>query len=126
MATLFSYISEEDDPFPEYREGVVTDCGEDDYDQFFMVHLGLMDAPGGRFEPNKPMTEKETSLIMYRVMALADPDFVDASLSESSILEVLDDAGVFDGTQNTYRAAENLTNRLALVRLSRLFDAIFE
>jgi len=33
---------------------------------------------------------------------------------------------VFDGAANTYNAAENLTNRLALVRLSRLFDAIFE
>ena len=126
MTTLFYYVSEEDDPFPDYREGVVTDCGEDDYDQFFMVHLGLMDAPGGRFEPNRPMTEIDTSLIMYRIIALADPDFVDASLSEASILELLEEIGVFDGALNAYKAAENLTNKLALVRLSRLFDAIFE
>jgi len=127
MTTLFMYVSEEDDPFPDYKEGVVTDCGQDDYDQFFMVSLGIMEAPGGRFEPNKPLSEREAALIMHTVVAIADPELLDIDEAERDIIELFEDIEVFDEPgENTYSASKDLTNRLALVRVSRMFDAIFE
>jgi hypothetical protein len=36
MSTLFGSFSESDDPYPDYEEDIVTDCGQDDYDQFLL------------------------------------------------------------------------------------------
>ena len=130
MSTLYGSFSESDDPYPDYEENVVTDCGQDDYDQFLMVKLGIMEAPGGRFEPNRPLTEQEAAIAMYRTMEAADPEymteFADMDAAEEDILafclewEVIEQDG-----GNAYRAQESLTNRLALVRLSRLYQAIY-
>ncbi|MCL1895852.1 MAG: hypothetical protein FWG03_04830 [Clostridiales bacterium] len=127
MANLYDAVTEDDDPFPDYREGVVTDCGRDDYDQFLMVHLGVMEAKGGRFEPAKALTEEEAALIMYRVCALADPDYFDADFDGDEMVGFYYDIGVFDEDgPGAYEAAGKLSNRLALVRLSRLYNDVFE
>ena len=127
MANLYGIISELDEPYPDYRDGIVKDCGQDDYDQFLMVHLGVMEAPGGRFEPNKTLTENEAALIMYKVAALADPEYFDAGLNDAGIMKLLADYGVIDKRgPGALQANEKLTNRLALVRLGRLYDAVFE
>ena len=126
MTTLYGYMHEgDDDPYPDYVEGVVTDCGQDDYDEFMMVYLGLMDAPGGRFEPNKAMSQDEAALIMYRTMAVADPEFLDDTHDLAEIMELFMDVEVVDKSgPNAYQATKNLSNKLALVRLNRLFEAI--
>jgi len=127
MATMYGAVSEEDDPYPYYIEGVVTDGGNDDYDMFLMVHLGVMDAPGGRFNPRGTLTEQEATLIMYRVAELADPDWFGSGADDEDILEFLYDLSAIEHSgENTLRSNEPLTNKLALVRLSRLYSAVFE
>ncbi|MCL2050791.1 MAG: hypothetical protein FWG91_03520 [Lachnospiraceae bacterium] len=127
MTVLYGYVSELEDPYPDYEEGVVTDCGQDDYEQFVMVWLGVMDAPSGRFRPNRELTEAEALKIMYRVVALADPDLLDDEDDISEIAALFSELGIInDRAENTFRQNQNLTNRLALVRLNRLFAAIFE
>ena len=77
MSTLYATVAEDYTEWPDYEEGVVTDSGQDDYDEFLMVWLGVMDAPGGRFEPTQAITEREAVVIMYQVMALSDPYWLD-------------------------------------------------
>ena len=127
MATLYGHISLEDYPFPDYEEGLVTDCGQDDYDQFFMVWRGVMEAPNGRFEPNRPISEREAAVIMYQILALADPDWFYYEDDADEILEYLLDWYVVDDSgPNLYGDSVFLTNRLALVRLGRLMFALFD
>jgi len=126
MTLLYEYMLEDDYEYPDYIEGIVTDCGHDDYDQFFMVHLGLMKAPGGRFEPNRPVTEREAALLMYRVAALADPEWFGSDEGDTDILEFYVDYGIMDiSGSNALNENQNLTNRLALVRISKFFEAVF-
>ena len=127
MSVVYGTVSDEYDPYPDYEENVVTDCGFDDYDQFLMVYLGVMDAPGGRFEPSKPVTQSEAAVILYRVLGMADPDIVDTDAEEADIVEIFIYFEIIDESgPNAYSAAANLTNRLALVRLSRLYEVLFE
>ena len=127
MTVVYATIAVDDDPFPEYVEDVVKDCGQDDYDQFLMVYLGVMDAPGGRFEPSKPLTQAEAALILYCVIGMADPDIVDFDVDLADIVEIFTDNDIIDASgPNAYSASANLTNRLALVRLSRLYGVLFE
>ena len=128
MTTLYWSFLYSDDPLPDYIENVVNDCGQDDYDQFLMVHLGVMEAKDGKFEPARPLTEKEAATIMYRIVDLADPELLEEyGPGEADIMEFYSDYGIIDKNgPNEYQGAENLTNRLALVRLSRLFDVFFE
>ena len=126
MTLMFEYMLEYDYDYPDYIEGIVTDSGQDDYDQFLMVHLGLMKAPGGRFEPNRPITEQEAALLMYRVSALADPDWFGSDESDNDILEFYLEYGIIDTSgNNALNENQNLTNRLALVRISKFFEAVF-
>jgi len=126
MFTLYATVAEDYTEWPEYEEGVITDSGQDVYNEFLMVWLGVMDAPGGRFDPTQPVTEREAAIIMYQVMALSDPYWLDFLDNEADILDIYIDAGVIDDSgPNSYRPDERLTNRLALVRLGRLYIAIF-
>ena len=127
MSVVYGTVSDDDDPYPDYQENVVKDCGQDDYDQFLMVYLGVMDAPDGRFEPSKPLSQLEAALILYRVLGMADPDIADAYADEEDIVEILIYNDIMDASgPNAYDAYANLTNRLALVRLSRLYGVLFE
>ena len=127
MSTLYGTVSEEDYPYPDYVENVVTDCGEDDYDQFLMVHLGVMQAPGGLFEPLKPITQQEAAIIMYRVSALSDPDWFDMNADDADIMDFYTEAIVLEENgPNAFAPEESITNRLALVRLSRFYNTVFE
>ena len=101
--------------------------GLTDYEQFLMVYLGVMDAPGGRFEPSRPLTQAEAALILYSVIGIADPDIVDHDIDLADIVEIFVDNDIIDASgPNTYSESQNLTNRLALVRLSRLYNVLFE
>ena len=125
---LYGDISDADEPYPDYIENIVQDCGQDDYDQFLMVHLGVMEAKGGSFEPGKALTESDALSIMYQIVTLADPNILsDYGSNMADILEFYMDYGIVEESgNNEYRESDNLTNRLALVRISRLFDMLFE
>jgi len=129
LMTNFFYIClspNVDDPFRAYEEGFITDCGWNDWKQFIMVHLGLMDAPDGRFNPGGSLTEREAAMIMYKVVALADPRVSSADDPESSIIQTFERLGFFDPSgPNAYNSSEKLTCKLALVRLWRFYDALF-
>jgi len=85
-----------------------------------------MEAPGGVFAPHKPLTEREAMAIMNKIVALADPDLADVGAGEAEILGYwLDDGVVDEAGPNAYQASEKLSNKLALVRLARMIDAIF-
>ncbi|MCL2112089.1 MAG: hypothetical protein FWH32_07595 [Clostridiales bacterium] len=125
-ANLYWSLWEEWMPEPDYRNGVVTDCGQDDYDQFLMVELGLMEATGGRFRPTGNLTEEEAAVIFYRICAMSTPEGEDPTDTVGDMVEACIDAGVMDlSGENAYNAGENITGRLALVRLNRLFEYLF-
>lgn len=127
MANLYWAVWEEGSPDPDYEENIVTDCGQDDYDQFLMVNLGVMEATDGKFKPNGNVTEEEAAVIMYKVCAIADPNLLDDFSNNADITSSLLEYGVIDESgDNAYKNSEKITGRLALVRCNRLYDAIFE
>jgi hypothetical protein len=114
------------DPFLAYEEDFIKDCGWDDWKQFVMVYLGLMDAPDGIFRPAGSLTELEAASIMFRVVALADPAVAPIDATDDFILSTFYRLGVFntDGP-NAFNESETLTTRLALVRIWRFYDLLF-
>jgi hypothetical protein len=111
---------------PEYEEGVIVDGGQDSYDFWLMVYLGVMDAPGGRFNPSATLTQRDAALIMYRVAAFADPEWFWADADDQQILDWLFEiAALEDDGLNALQESEDITNRLALIRLARFYEAVF-
>jgi hypothetical protein len=126
MTTLFIMMQEGELWVPDYQEGVILDGGQGSYDAFLMIYLGVMDAPGGRFNPSGTLTQREAALIMYRVSEMADPDWFGRNANDRYILSWLYDIDVLEHSgPNTFNDTAVLTNRLALVRLARLYDAVF-
>ena len=113
-------------PAPGVPAGLVTDCGESEtgYAEL-MVRLGVMDAPNGKFEPSKSMTEKEAATIMYKVSALAKDRGLkaeDIRFIEQKVKDAWLEAGVFDREgPGGYAPAEKLSKKKALVWVSRLY-----
>lgn len=127
MRNLYWMVWEEGSPDPDYEEGLVTDCGQDDYDQFLMVSLGVMDAPGGKFSPNANLTQEEAALILYDICSLADPSYFEELSEGGNQIYFSLNYGIMDENgDNGYRPEEKITCKLALVRCNRLFEAIFE
>ncbi|MDD3244006.1 MAG: hypothetical protein PHD32_09820 [Eubacteriales bacterium] len=125
-ANLYWNVWEDGSPNPDYEEGVVTDCGQDDYNPFLMVKLGVMEAPNGKFNPNGQLTEEEAAVILYQVCSLADPAVAAPITDKAEMVETCKGAGMMDESgDNAYTAEKSITGRLALVRCNRLFDAIF-
>jgi len=110
----------------------ILDCGVNDtYDAARMVYLGLMDAPNGMFEPQKPVTEKEAALILYKIANMAyDPDITAADFNASDdewILEDLAEWGIFDKSgENILQEDKNISNKLFMARLGRMIQLILE
>ena len=129
MTVMYIYMLEEDfdtGDFEAFLEGIdISDCG-DDAGPYFMLYLGVMEALNGRFEPARSLTELEAALIMYRVSALADPVYFDLSYTDENIVQAFYNLEVFDRSgPNVLNEAERLTVRLALVRCSRFFEAVY-
>jgi len=98
--------------------------GREDYSRSLMVSLGAMELHDGYFEPNRPLSEEEAALIMCRTVAQTIPDFFGAGDS-AGIMEALTAYGIFDESgPGAYHADKKLTNKLALIRLSRLYDLV--
>ena len=129
--TLYVFMHDDEDIdymyLPEYVEGQIIDGGATSYEFFLMVYFGLMEAPSGRFNPNGTITQLEAALIMYRIAELADPDWFGAGASDAEILDWLYSQGILDESgPNALNESQPLTNRLAMVRLGRLYQAVFE
>jgi hypothetical protein len=97
---------------------------------YFMVAMGIMEAPGGKFEPGKSMTERESMQIIYKTIEAArnksasSPEDID----ESVFIPGFTERGMFDeaGGPNVYQANEKLSRKLALVRIGRLLNDEFD
>jgi hypothetical protein len=77
-------------------------------------------------EPINSLTEKEAAQLMCEITLMTIPDFFEAGDDETLVMETLTALGVFNEYgPDAYQASEKLTNRLALVRMNRLYDAIF-
>ncbi len=126
MANLYWTVWEEGAPEPDYEENVVKDCGTDDYDQFLMVKLGVMDAPSGKFNPNGNLTQEEAAVIIYKICSIADPNVAEPIENKDQMVEICVNSGVMETSgDNLYAASDKITGRLALVRCNRTYEAIF-
>ena len=124
MADFYGAFSESGETYPNDMEDSLKFSGRDSYSQSLMAHLGAMEVQDGYFEPNKWLSEEEAALIMCRVVALTIPDFFGAEY-EAGIMEALGAYGIFDDYgPGMYKANEKLTQKLALIRLSRLYDIV--
>jgi len=108
-----------------YDENLIRDCGPYDYNEFLMVSLGVMEAPGGYFEPAKSLTQREAMKIMYQVSMLAtNPGMTvkDIVFDENEAKAFFTEIGVFsESGGNMYQPDERLTKKIALAR-SGLMD----
>ena len=126
MFMLFYYINP--DGLPYYDKDLITDCGDDDYSEFMMAYLGIMEAPGGLFEPHKSMAQQEGLRIMYLTWKLAsEPGAVvkDIVYSEREALDLFSENGIFDKSENIYQPDEKLSKKSALVWASRMDRWVF-
>ncbi|MEG2152143.1 MAG: hypothetical protein RRZ71_02665 [Clostridia bacterium] len=126
MTNLYFTVVDENTEILEYEDGIVTDCGSDDYSQFLMAKLGFMEAKGGKFAPNDALTEEEAAKILYNVVITATKvdDGVETAM-EDIIAELTDAKIIDDIPENTYQAANKITGQLALVRCNRLWEFFF-
>jgi hypothetical protein len=103
----------EDIYYPEYVDGVITDGGHDYYAMYVMVYFGLMDAPNGRFNPQGTLTQHEAATILSGLFDMGGMSLMEF-LFEFDIIEP-------DGP-NAFNPEARLTNRLAMVRMARMFE----
>ena len=111
------------DGLPYYNKNLVTDCGDDNYSEFMMAYLGIMEAPGGLFNPSKSLTERDALRIMYQAWMLAsNPGMVlrDINYDEKEALDMFTKNGIFDNSQNIFKPDEKLSKKSALVWVSRM------
>jgi len=124
MADFYDALSDTDETDPSDPEESFKYFGRDDRNRSLMVSLGVMELQDGFFEPNKPLSEEEAALIMSRIIALTIPDYFGAN-DETGIMDALDSYGLFDGFGiEVYQPREKLTQKLALIRASRLYDTV--
>jgi len=128
MYNLYVFLQQENVWLPPYVPGLVTDCGPTDYlhySQFLMVNLGLMKAPDGVFSPGRPLTEREAAIILFRMIAPYSEDLMAVYDDEDMIIYYLGQMGILDDAgPNSLKPFDNLTCKLALVRIYRVLDII--
>ena len=126
MYTLFNNIHPEG--LPPFEKNVVTDCGENCYSEFLMVRLGVMEAPGGRFEPHKSLTQREAIRIIYQIRMLAQNPGLsigNTAYDENKAVELFHREGILDKKANVYQPEEKMSKKLALVLNSRVDKLLF-
>ena len=114
---------------------MITDMNNDLNDMnffyaFFMVGIGLMDAPDGVFDPHGSITEREAMQIMYKTIELSKNQTVTnySILDESEFIPALTEMGLFNDTDghNLYQAGEKISKKLTMVRIARFIKYEFE
>ena len=103
----------------------VRDAEIEDY-----LGLGMLTYITGKFAPSEPITERDAMQCMYMTIELSRNQIVTVYevMDESEFMPTLEEWGFFDepDSPNTYRPEENLTKRLALVRIARFVKYEFE
>jgi hypothetical protein len=130
---MYLWVYADTAELPQYDESLIKDCNPDDTDTMYstsmMAALGLMDAPGGYFEPAKAVTQREAMLIMFKTSMLAfypDVTIGDIKTTEEEVLAIFMERGIFDAEgENAYRPDEKLSKKLGLVRMYRLHASTF-
>ena len=120
MHILYSFMNPKG--LPQYEKNIVTDCGDYAYSEFLMVRLGVMDAPGGRFEPHRSLTQSEAIRIIYQIWMLAsNPGLTinEIAYDEKTVVDTFLCEGILDKNTNTYQPDVRLSKKLALVLVSR-------
>lgn len=119
LSVLYIASMPEDVELPEYEEGVITDCGSDNYYPFLATNLEILSAENGIFNPYSTVTEREALLAMYASTTI-NPN-VPSELSEDEIVKFMTELGVIeDAPQNVYTPDKPLTKELALHRVAVL------
>ncbi|MEG2315349.1 MAG: hypothetical protein RSC91_03970 [Clostridia bacterium] len=126
VAMMYYSVVDETMTLPDYEDGIVTDCGANDYDQFLLVKLGVMDAPDGRFSPNDTLTEEQAMRILYEtaIKGLGVDDGTPTP-TEDLVAELMDAGVVDESGENAYQGEKPITGQLALVRCNRLYNYLF-
>jgi len=82
--------------------------------------------PGDGFGSMQSLTEEEAAGIMCRTILKAIPDFMGSGGDETLVMEALYSLGVYNEYgPDAFQPPEKLSNRLALIRINRLYDAVF-
>ncbi len=127
MGLIYSYMLEDDvDIYEKYEEGVITDCGDDNMDPWFVVTNGIMQADNGKFNPYGNVTEEEFALAMYRTLYIAAPEFFDNLTKADDILAFYYEVNALDKNENVYNAQQKLTAAKMLVRINRVMKYAFK
>jgi len=107
---------------------VVKDCGLglDRFFPYYIVRFGLMDAPNGYFDPHKTMTEREAMMIMYRILLLYNERAGGNNPTEAELVSLFESINIIgSGGQNSYAGDERLTCKIAMIRMSRMFEYFY-
>ena len=113
-----------------YDGDLIKDCGVDDYSEFLMATLGLMDAPDGYFDPHSSVTQGEAMKILYQVYLMSLNNTTDLNaigFDENEAIKFFTESGVFsESGENGYNPNEKLSKKIALARSGILDDWIFD
>ena len=124
----------EDLPLPE-ENAEFTDMSNDLNDMdyvyaMYMVGMGLMDAPDGKFNPHGSLTEREAMQIFYKEIeqsrSLTNTTY--SVLDESEFIPELTEWGLFDepGGPAEYQPREKLSKKMLMSRIARFLKYEFE
>ena len=127
MGYAFGHNSVLDSIYPDIRGEVADVYDGDDYNESLMVWLGVMETTNGSFESHKSLTEHEAALILYKVVLMAtDPSLTLDDFDDEAIIKEYMEKGILNETgDGAYQPDEKLSKRLAMVRMSKLYDEIF-
>ncbi|MCL1896093.1 MAG: hypothetical protein FWG03_06060 [Clostridiales bacterium] len=128
LGYIFTDFSNWPGGHPDIKDTDVPQYTGNDYDEAMMVWLGLMDvAADGSFDAHKSLTERDGAVNMMKILFIAnDPSMAGGSFDEEALLQKLFDADILtDSGPDAFEPDKKLSNRLAMVRLDRLYHAIY-
>ena len=127
MGFAFGHNSVLPSIYPDIRGEVADVYDGTDYNESLMVWLGVMETTDGSFESQKSLTEHEAALILYKVVLMAsDPELTLDDFDDEAIIKEFLEKGILNETgDGAYQPDEKLSKRLAMVRMSKLYDEIF-
>jgi len=127
MAFLYGTYSTHPGVYPTFdKDSLVKDCGNSNLVEAMMVYLGVMEAPDGKFDPARSMTEREGAVIMYKVAYMAENQGVTSDdFNEDEIIDILLEKGVIDESgPNALDPDRKLSSKLAMVRIAKLMQVL--
>jgi len=107
----------------------INDLGPNQVEPYWIVYLGLMDAPDGVFDPAGGVSEQEAMTAIYKVLSMMwNPGSTeeDLAISDDDMLAGFLEMNVVsqDG-ENAYQADEKITTKLTLARLGLVLEYLY-